>query len=110
MTVRHVITLQPPVVGVQLYVCCSCSDEPIARVGFGVAPASLVEVNEIAHQHIQAAEGPEPAFAPRSECRCSVSMGMARGPHASWCPAFSPRCTAQMHGPAKPERELDLSC
>lgn len=62
---KHVITLQPPITGVQLYVCCSCSDEPIARVGFGVAPASLVEVNEIAHQHIQAAEGPAPAFAPR---------------------------------------------
>lgn len=64
MTTKHVITLQPPITGVQLYICCSCSDEPIARVGFGVAPASLVEVNEIAHSHIQAAEGPEPAFEP----------------------------------------------
>ena len=69
---QHVITLQPPFDGTAIYVCCSCSDEPIAKVGFPEAAASLVEVNEIAHQHIEAAEGPEPAFSPREARRRAV--------------------------------------
>lgn len=54
--VKHVITLQPPFDGSAIYLCCSCSDEPIAKAGYPEAPASLVEVNEIAHQHITGAE------------------------------------------------------
>lgn len=66
---QHVITLQPPFDGTAIYLCCSCSDEPLARIGFPAAAASLVEVNEIAHQHITAAEGPEPAFSPQEARR-----------------------------------------
>lgn len=53
---RHVITLQPPFDGTAIFICCSCSDEPIAKVGFPEAAASLVEINEIAHTHIERAE------------------------------------------------------
>lgn len=56
MPEKHVITIQPPFDGSCIYLCCSCSDEPIAKVGFDDAPASLVEVNEIAHAHIEKAE------------------------------------------------------
>lgn len=53
---RHVITLQPPFDGTAVFICCSCSDEPIAKVGYPEAAASLVEVNEIAHRHIECSE------------------------------------------------------
>lgn len=59
MSGTHVVTLQPPFDGTAIFICCSCRDEPIAKVGFPEAAASLVEVNHIVHEHIEAAEREE---------------------------------------------------